>query len=73
LQDWRSPLIRCWPFPVSIWWHVLFLFPLVGLSIKHLSMFGGCCYWLVVDDAIGVVGRLQRHSEEGLRPKVRLD
>src|SRR5579859_303032 len=69
LQDWRSTLIPLLAVPVSLIGTFMF-FPLFGFSINTLSMFGlVLAIGLVVDDAIVVVEGVQRHIEEGLRPK----
>src|ERR1700737_4983277 len=69
LQDWRATLIPMLAVPVSLV-GTFILFPLFGFSINTLSMFGMVlAIGLVVDDAIVVVEGVQRHVEEGLRPK----
>src|SRR6202046_1576587 len=69
LQDWRATLIPMLAVPVSLV-GTLILFPLFGFSINTLSMFGlVLAIGLVVDDAIVVVEGVQRHIEEGLKPK----
>jgi hydrophobic/amphiphilic exporter-1 (mainly G- bacteria), HAE1 family len=69
LQDWRATLIPMLAVPVSLV-GTFALFPLFGFSINTLSMFGlVLAIGLVVDDAIVVVEGVQRHIEEGLRPK----
>ncbi len=69
LQDWRATLIPMLAVPVSLV-GTFVLFPLFGFSINTLSMFGlVLAIGLVVDDAIVVVEGVQRHIEEGLRPK----
>jgi HAE1 family hydrophobic/amphiphilic exporter-1 len=69
LQDWRATLIPMLAVPVSLV-GTFMLFPLFGFSINTLSMFGMVlAIGLVVDDAIVVVEGVQRHIEEGLRPK----
>src|ERR1700758_2428703 len=69
LQDWRSTLIPLLAVPVSLVGTFVF-FPLFGFSINTLSMFGlVLAIGLVVDDAIVVVEGVQRHIEEGLKPK----
>ncbi len=69
LQDWRATLIPMLAVPVSLV-GTFILFPLFGFSINTLSMFGMVlAIGLVVDDAIVVVEGVQRHIEEGLRPK----
>ena len=69
LQDWRATLIPMLAVPVSLVGTFVF-FPLSGFSINTLSMFGlVLAVGLVVDDAIVVVEGVQRHIDEGLRPK----
>src|ERR1700740_863681 len=69
LQDWRATLIPMLAVPVSLV-GTFVLFPLFGFSINTLSMFGlVLAIGLVVDDAIVVVEGVQRHIEEGLKPK----
>jgi hydrophobic/amphiphilic exporter-1 (mainly G- bacteria), HAE1 family len=69
LQDWRATLIPLLAVPVSLVGTFVF-FPLFGFSINTLSMFGlVLAIGLVVDDAIVVVEGVQRHIEEGLKPK----
>src|SRR5712672_957842 len=69
LQDWRATLIPMLAVPVSLV-GTFILFPLFGFSINTLSMLGMVlAIGLVVDDAIVVVEGVQRHIEEGLRPK----
>jgi len=69
LQDWRATLIPMLAVPVSLV-GTFVLFPLFGFSINTLSMFGlVLAVGLVVDDAIVVVEGVQRHIDEGLRPK----
>ena len=69
LQDWRATLIPLLAVPVSLI-GTFIVFPLLGFSINTLSMFGlVLAIGLVVDDAIIVVEGVQRHIEEGLKPK----
>ncbi len=69
LQDWRATLIPLLAVPVSLV-GTFVLFPLFGFSINTLSMFGlVLAIGLVVDDAIVVVEGVQRHIEEGLKPR----
>src|SRR6202030_828685 len=69
LQDWRATLIPLLAVPVSLI-GTFVVFPLLGFSINTLSMFGlVLAIGLVVDDAIVVVEGVQRHIEEGLKPK----
>ena len=69
LQGWRATLIPLLAVPVSLVGTFVF-FPLFGFSINTLSLFGlVLAIGLVVDDAIVVVEAIERHIEEGLRPK----
>ncbi|HZQ18194.1 MAG TPA: multidrug efflux RND transporter permease subunit [Terriglobales bacterium] len=69
LQGWRATLIPLLAVPVSLVGTFAF-FPIFGFSINTLSMFGlVLAIGLVVDDAIVVVEAVERHIEEGLKPK----
>jgi len=69
LQDWRATLIPMLAVPVSLV-GTFIVFPLFGFSVNTLSLFGlVLAIGLVVDDAIVVVEGIQRHIEDGLRPK----
>jgi HAE1 family hydrophobic/amphiphilic exporter-1 len=69
LQSWRATLIPLLAVPVSLV-GTFALFPLFGFSINTLSMFGlVLAIGLVVDDAIVVVEAVERHIEEGQRPR----
>jgi HAE1 family hydrophobic/amphiphilic exporter-1 len=69
LQGWRATLIPLLAVPVSLVGTFLF-FPLFGFTINTLSLFGlVLAIGLVVDDAIVVVEGVERHIEEGLKPK----
>ena len=69
LQDWRATLIPMLAVPVSLV-GTFIVFPLFGFSVNTLSLFGlVLAIGLVVDDAIVIVEGIQRHIEEGLRPK----
>jgi HAE1 family hydrophobic/amphiphilic exporter-1 len=69
LQGWRATLIPMLAVPVSLI-GTFILFPVFGFSINTLSLFGlVLSIGLVVDDAIIVVEAVERHSEEGLKPK----
>src|SRR2546427_9679 len=69
LQGWRATLIPLLAVPVSLVGTFVF-FPLFGFSINTLSLFGlVLAIGLVVDDAIVVVEAVERHIEEGMRPK----
>jgi len=69
LQGWRATLIPLLAVPVSLVGTFIF-FPLFGFSINTLSLFGlVLAIGLVVDDAIVVVEGVERHIEEGMKPK----
>jgi HAE1 family hydrophobic/amphiphilic exporter-1 len=69
LQGWRATLIPLLAVPVSLI-GTFILFPAFGFSINTLSLFGlVLAIGLVVDDAIVVVEAVERHIEEGKRPK----
>src|SRR4051812_40759041 len=69
LQGWRATLIPLLAVPVSLI-GTFVLFPLFGFSINTLSLFGlVLAIGLVVDDAIVVVEAVERHIEEGMKPK----
>src|SRR6266404_1852402 len=69
LQGWRASLIPLLAVPVSLV-GTFVLFPLFGFSINTLSLFGlVLAIGLVVDDAIVVVEAVERHIEEGMKPK----
>ncbi|HEY3862744.1 MAG TPA: multidrug efflux RND transporter permease subunit [Verrucomicrobiae bacterium] len=69
LQGWRATLIPLLAVPVSLI-GTFALFPLFGFSINTLSLFGlVLAIGLVVDDAIVVVESVERHIEEGMKPK----
>src|SRR5882724_4722183 len=69
LQSWRTSLIPLLAVPVSLI-GTFVLFPLVGFSINTLSLFGlVLAIGLVVDDAIVVVEAVERHIEQGMKPK----
>jgi HAE1 family hydrophobic/amphiphilic exporter-1 len=69
LQGWRATLIPMLAVPVSLI-GTFILFPVFGFSINTLSLFGlVLSIGLVVDDAIIVVEAVERHIEEGLKPK----
>src|ERR1700752_3563046 len=69
LQGWRAMLIPLLAVHVSLV-GTFVSFPLFGLSINTLSLFGlVLAIGLVVDDAIVVVEGVQHHIEEGLSPK----
>src|SRR5436190_4635347 len=69
LQGWRATLIPLLAVPVSLI-GTFVLFPVFGFSINTLSLFGlVLAIGLVVDDAIVVVEGVERHIEDGMRPK----
>lgn len=69
LQGWRATLIPLAAVPVSLI-GTFVVFPMLGFSINTLSLFGlVLAIGLVVDDAIVVVEAVERHIEEGMKPK----
>src|SRR6201991_431292 len=69
LQNWRATLIPMIAVPVSLI-GTFAVFPLLGFSIKTLSLFAlVLAIGLVVDDAIVVVEAVEHHIEEGLSPR----
>jgi HAE1 family hydrophobic/amphiphilic exporter-1 len=69
LQSVRATLIPLLAVPVSLV-GTFVVFPLFGFSINTLSLFGlVLAIGLVVDDAIVVVEGVERHIEEGMKPK----
>src|SRR5947207_2330568 len=69
LQNWRATLIPMIAVPVSLIGTFAF-FPLLGFSINTLSLFGlVLAIGLVVDDAIVVVEAVERHIEDGMKPR----
>jgi len=69
LQNWRATLIPMIAVPVSLIGTFAF-FPLLHFSVNTLSLFGiVLAIGLVVDDAIVVVEAIERHIEEGMKPK----
>src|SRR5437588_11657381 len=69
LQGWRATLIPLLAVPVSLVGAFMW-FPLFGVSINRLSLFGlVLAIGLVVDDAIVVVEAVERHIEEGMSPR----
>ncbi|HTM51584.1 MAG TPA: multidrug efflux RND transporter permease subunit [Bryobacteraceae bacterium] len=69
LQNWRATLIPLLTVPVAVV-GTFALFPLLGFSINITSMFGlVLAIGIVVDDAIVVVEAVQRHIDEGMRPR----
>src|SRR4030095_12493999 len=69
LQNWRATLIPMIAVPVSLI-GTFAIFPLLGFSINTLSLFGLVLeIGLVVDDAIVVVEAVEKHIEEGMKPR----
>ena len=69
LQNWRATLIPLLTVPVAVV-GTFALFPLLGFSINITSMFGlVLAIGIVVDDAIVVVEAVQRHIDDGMRPR----
>jgi HAE1 family hydrophobic/amphiphilic exporter-1 len=69
LQGWRATLIPLLAVPVSLV-GTFILFPAFGFSVNTLSLFGlVLAIGLVVDDAIVVVEAVERHIEDGMKPK----
>ena len=69
LQNWRATLIPMIAVPVSLIGTFAF-FPLLHFSVNTLSLFGlVLAIGLVVDDAIVVVEAIERHIEEGMKPR----
>jgi multidrug efflux pump len=69
LQNWRATLIPLLTVPVAVV-GTFALFPLLGFSINITSMFGlVLAIGIVVDDAIVVVEAVQRHIDEGMKPR----
>ncbi len=69
LQTWRASLIPLVAVPVSIIGSFAVLW-LLGFSINVLTLFGlVLAIGIVVDDAIVVVENVERHIEDGMRPR----
>jgi hydrophobe/amphiphile efflux-1 (HAE1) family protein len=69
LQNWRATLIPLLTVPVAVV-GTFALFPSLGFSINITSMFGlVLAIGIVVDDSIVVVEAVQRHIDEGMRPR----
>ncbi len=69
LQGWRATIIPLAAVPVSLI-GTFVVFPLLGFSVNTLSLFGlVLAIGLVVDDAIVVVEAVERHIEEGMKPR----
>ena len=69
LQGWRATIIPLAAVPVSLV-GTFVVFPLLGFSVNTLSLFGlVLAIGLVVDDAIVVVEAVERHIEEGMKPR----
>jgi len=69
LQNWRATLIPLLTVPVAVI-GTFALFPSLGFSINITSMFGlVLAIGIVVDDSIVVVEAVQRHIDEGMKPR----
>ena len=69
LQNWRATLIPLLTVPVAVV-GTFALFPILGFTINITSMFGlVLAIGIVVDDSIVVVEAVQRHIDEGMRPR----
>lgn len=69
LQTWRASLIPLIAVPVSVVGTFAVLWSL-GMSINVLTLFGlVLAIGIVVDDAIVVVENVERHIEEGMKPR----
>jgi len=69
LQTWRASLIPLIAVPVSIVGTFAVLW-LLGFSINVLTLFGlVLAIGIVVDDAIVVVENVERHIEDGMKPR----
>ncbi len=69
LQTWRASIIPLLAVPVSIIGTFAVLW-MLGFSINVLTLFGlVLAIGIVVDDAIVVVENVERHIEEGMRPR----
>jgi multidrug efflux pump len=69
LQNWRATMIPLLTVPVAVI-GTFALFPSLGFSINITSMFGlVLAIGIVVDDSIVVVEAVQRHIDEGMRPR----
>ncbi|MGM0534298.1 MAG: efflux RND transporter permease subunit [Campylobacterota bacterium] len=69
LQNWRATLIPVLAVPVSIIGAFAGMYAL-GFSINLLTLFGlVLSIGIVVDDAIIVIENVQRHLQEGMKPK----
>jgi multidrug efflux pump len=69
LQTWRASIIPLFAVPVSIVGTFAVLW-LLGFSINVLTLFGlVLAIGIVVDDAIVVVENVERHIENGLKPR----
>ena len=69
LQNWRSSLIPLAAIPVSLI-GTFFIMSGLGYSLNNLSLFGlVLAIGIVVDDAIVVVENVERHLENGMKPR----
>ena len=69
LQSWRASIIPLAAIPISLI-GTFAVMAALGFSLNNLTLFGlVLAIGIVVDDAIVVVENIERHIEEGLRPK----
>src|SRR5207249_7493545 len=69
LQNWRSALIPLVAVPVAII-GTFAVMAAIGFSLNNLTLFGlVLAIGIVVDDAIVVVEAVERHIEEGMKPR----
>lgn len=69
LGDWRASLVPFAAIPVSLIGTIV-IFQAFGFTLNTLTLFGFVlAVGTVVDDAIVVVENVQRHIEQGLKPK----
>lgn len=69
LQSWRASIIPLVAIPVSLIGTFAVMAGL-GFSLNNLTLFGlVLAIGIVVDDAIVVVENIERHIEEGMRPR----
>jgi multidrug efflux pump len=69
LQNWRSALIPLAAVPVAVI-GTFAAMAAIGFTLNNLTLFGlVLAIGIVVDDAIVVVEAVERHIEEGMRPR----
>ena len=69
LQNWRAAIIPLLAIPISLV-GTFFCMDILGFSINNLTLFGlVLAIGIVVDDAIVVVENIERHLENGLKPR----